>query len=658
MTIPSHHYRYYWFLLGTLILLPTITLSALAQELGCSAEYQVSETLSSGARWDMCWEHKAREGIILHDIHYTPPNATTLEIINQASIAQIHVPYDDNGARYHDVSDYGLGDNNLNNLTAADCPDGHLLQHNGKQILCQITEQRGLAYASAAESLQGEMLRLFSVSHVGEYNYIPEWRFYDDGTIEPVMGATGALQRRRNSTYSAYGWPLDQAGTIGISHIHNYYWRLDFDLAGTAENDFVEELEFVSNENNRRRHKTITPLNYEAARSVAPERMRSWRIVDGSEQNADGHAISYHLEPLYTGHRDIGPSYEPWTFNDFYVTTHNSCEKYISHNPAVDGCRSDVSQFVNGQSLIDSDIVVWYGVTFHHIPRSEDEPRMHAHWSSFTLTPRDWTATNPLASDSPNNDALIYVSSTSNGIIGNLVFTDEDILAFNTANNTWSLHFDGSDVGLGDSRNQDIDAFFLQADTSILFSVTGATSLPDVGEIDDSDIIRFIPNTLGSTTAGSFELYFDGSDVGLTRNSENIDAIHILVNGDIIISTKGNVIVGNVTAKDEDLLRFAPNTLGANTSGYWSVYLDGSNIGLDTSSSEDIYGVWVDNTSENIYLSTRANFTTDTGLNGTGSDIFGCTASTTHVDNCSVLHWQGGLFNYGSETIDGFHIIH
>jgi primary-amine oxidase len=31
-------------------------------------------------------------------------------------------------------------------------------------------------------------------------------------------------------------------------------------------------------------------------------------------------------------------------------------------------------------------------VTFHHVPRDEDEDSMHPHWSGFNLIPRDWTA--------------------------------------------------------------------------------------------------------------------------------------------------------------------------------------------------------------------------------------------------------------------------
>ena len=58
-----------------------------------------------------------------------------------------------------------------------------------------------------------------------------------------------------------------------------------------------------------------------------------------------------------------------------------------------------------------------------------------------------------------------------------------------------------------------------------------------LGAVDDSDILEFTPTKLGNTVEGSFSLYFNGSDVSLTTSDEDIDAIHLLDDGDLIIST-------------------------------------------------------------------------------------------------------------------------
>ena len=367
-----------------------------AAEPNCSAAYYIDETLPNGARWDMCWEHRNNDGIVFSQVHFTPPGGVRTQILAEASISQVHVPYDDNGARYHDITDYGFGGEYMVDLDGGSCPSGSLLQHSGKNVICKELGQRGYAFNGGSQQEQGHELALFSVSKVGAYNYIPYWRFLDDGTIEPVMGATGRLQRTGSN--QLYGWPIRRGTTTGISHIHNYYWRLDFDLGDTRTDEVVKEVNLVPDDGNRQRNLSISTFTTEQARSIDPAQMRSWIIQDTTLTNQDGQPISYELVPTYTGHRDEGPSNEPWTLNDFYVTRYNACERYVSHNPTSNGCTADVSQFVNGESLNNQDLVIYYGITFHHIPRDEDEPNMHAHWDSFRLVPRDVSNTNPLVS--------------------------------------------------------------------------------------------------------------------------------------------------------------------------------------------------------------------------------------------------------------------
>jgi primary-amine oxidase len=366
----------------------------MAQEGECSAPYFIDATLATGSRWTMCWEERVNEGIVLHDITFTPPGQPQRLVLAEANLAQLHVAYDDNGARFHDLSDYGLGGGNLDDLTAAECPGGTLLSNNGRNVLCLLTKPRGYAYKYYDQQLQGEALTLFSASGVGAYNYIVQWAFYDSGAIEPMVGASGQLQRYAVAD-PAHGWPLDAGNVVyGVAHTHNYYWRLDFDLVD-SNNDLVEEIAFTPNGDRSEFTLGLTSLTTEAARPVSPANFRSWRVKDKVVTNGDGHAISYQLEPE-PHHIFHGPAYDPWTQNEFYVTHFNPCERWASHNPTSGGCGNNLSNFVNGENVDGTDGVVWYGHSFHHLPQDEDETYMHTHWSSFVMRPRDWTATNPL----------------------------------------------------------------------------------------------------------------------------------------------------------------------------------------------------------------------------------------------------------------------
>ena len=281
-----------------------------------------------------------------------------------------------------------------------------------------------------------------------------------------------------------------------------------------------------------------------------------------------------------------------------------------------------------------------------------------------TPVPPTATATNtpvPTATNTPvpGGDPVIYVSSSSGGSAGGVSFSDEDILSYDTGSGTWTMFIDGSDIGLSGSGARDVDAFYVMDDGSVLLSFVAATTIPDVGSVDDSDIVRFVPTSTGTTTAGTFEWYFDGSDVELTSNGEDVDAIGFAPDGRLLISTSGSPSVSGVSGdSDEDLLAFTATSLGSTTSGTWAMYFDGSDVGLGTSSSEDTHGTWVDAATNDIYLTTRGSFSV-TGASGTSTDIFVCTPSSLGTTtSCTFsLFWDGSANGFGSETTDGIHIV-
>jgi PKD repeat protein len=241
----------------------------------------------------------------------------------------------------------------------------------------------------------------------------------------------------------------------------------------------------------------------------------------------------------------------------------------------------------------------------------------------------------------------IYITSTSGGSVGGVNFEDEDILAYDGETDTWSMHFDGSDVGLDGSSKRDVRAFELLANGDILLSVNGATTLPDVGSVDASDIVRF-NGTAGPSTSGTFSLYLRGADVGL--GGESIDAIGFAPHGRLVVSTGGSFSVPGASGADEDLI--ALDAGGAS----WSLYFDGSDVDLNDSSSEDVAGVLIDAASGDVYLTTAGAFSVP-GVSGGSSDVFVCKpdalGSTTSCTYTS--YWFGSAHGLTSDVI-GIHI--
>ena len=411
----------------------------------CGDQYYINQTLANGSKWDMCWSHSKNQGIRYHHVFYTPKNSTRRMVLFDASIAQIHVPYDDNGARFHDVSDFGLGNdggnnNNLVELKAAECANGSLGRFNNKAAVCHQIVANGDAYRKGLNRKASQLLRVFSMSKVGQYIYTIEWNFHDDGQINPVIKATGALQRFGSSEDRPQGWVINSAGRVGLAHMHNFYWRLDFDIDGSAENDIVEEINYSFWQG--KRYRRTESFSTEAARSVSPETMRSWLVKDANTTNRKGHNISYEIRLHEAGQREVGPSFEPFSNNDFYVTRSKNCELFASHNASINNCATNnLSEYVNNESIVNQDIVAWVGVSFYHLPRSEDVPKMDAHVSGFQLIPRDWHTTNPNLKVPPPISLRLsasddFVTSASQTILIDALANDTgNGIEFNTLDN-------------------------------------------------------------------------------------------------------------------------------------------------------------------------------------------------------------------------------
>jgi len=376
--------------------LTTATVHASAN---CDNEFRITHKFDNGASWDLCWESRIRENLVLRDIHFTPPNGKALRVLSSARLSQLHVAYDDSDVTYNDVTQYGLGGAYLLPLTEADCPNGKLHAIQTRNALCVWLNESDGGYRTATRARQAQSLHLFSVSQIGAYAYITSWAFHDDGAFVPAVGATGALQRSSQDTDLPYGRVLQgDEDTLWLSHTHNYYWRLDFDLGRSAYDDVVSELRYEINQANQR--VLVTELfEREQARQIDPKTQQLWRIADSRDEHASG----YQLEPTHAGHRFERKQVEPYTEFDFFVTVAKDCERFASQNARFNpDCQNHVLQFVDGQALQGEDIVVWNRVAFHHVPRSEDQRHMHTHWDEFVIRPFNVHSGTNTLSDIPN----------------------------------------------------------------------------------------------------------------------------------------------------------------------------------------------------------------------------------------------------------------
>lgn len=172
---------------------------------------------------------------------------------------------------------------------------------------------------------------------------------------------------------------------------------------------------------------------------------------------------------------------------------------------------------------------------------------------------------------SPDIDAVhvlsngnIILSMENNETYDGTTYSDGSLVEFNPNNGDASLYFDGDLF----SGSEDIDAMSLTPTGNLILSTSTGATLGGLG-FSPGDLVEYDPDTDIAT------LLFDGDNFKL---GEDIDAVHFLANGNIILSTENDATLGDGTVweidfEDGDLVEYDFVTETA------SLYFDESEVG-------------------------------------------------------------------------------
>ncbi|OAI48440.1 hypothetical protein AYO44_06915 [Planctomycetaceae bacterium SCGC AG-212-F19] len=324
------------------------------------------------------------------------------KVLKYVGLAELFTAYDQGEPRPRDFSQ---GYKIIPIVPGVDCSSGEwckvfdtkgqeIAKGNPAQVMLH-EEKTGPNYLGAYGRVPGKTLVLWTSLHFSGppdgYTFVVRWKFRDDGTLIPEVGATGVPQHLRTGDTSptgAFVGMKNKEKVFAPSHVHNFLYRLDFDIDG--EENVVEEFNWEKENDAKNAPKakcTWTPILTETGRSLNPETFRSWRIVNRNSKNALGHPRSYHLLPGNTGIFRGGVAKEAATQADLWVTL---------YKPDEFGGMDALPKYVNEESVENKDVVLWYWLSLHHFPRSEDWMHQPMIWKSFELVPRDFLDESPL----------------------------------------------------------------------------------------------------------------------------------------------------------------------------------------------------------------------------------------------------------------------
>ncbi len=196
--------------------------------------------------------------------------------------------------------------------------------------------------------------------------------------------------------------------------------------------------------------------------------------------------------------------------------------------------------------------------------------------------------------------ALMYFSTTRNAGSAVSGFSDSNVTAWWPAGLSVGLDVEALGVSaISGNDAADIDALHvLDADTFLMSFLGNNVSVPGVGTVHDEDVVRFDAAAELAVPGTGWTLEIDGSAIGLNGGAADIDALHMLPNGDYLVSFAGTATVPTqgaltIAVPDEDIVRLvrASPLGGPVVAAYFEPYMSGSSIGLDASNAGDIDGI-------------------------------------------------------------------
>ncbi|HYT91593.1 MAG TPA: hypothetical protein VEL76_22965 [Gemmataceae bacterium] len=342
--------------------------------------------------WKVRWGTVQGYGVFIKDAFFKPgPTEPWIQVLGDARLSEIFVPYHPGSPRYWDVS-YNFP---LCQMTPEDAgPFGKLLRSKPGEYPTVVQEVRdrgliwrGITASGEERARRGQELVVWGCLLAANYRYIIEYGFQDDGSVTFRMGSTG-----RNLT-----------GATTQGHMHNGLWRIDVNLDGPRNSVYlVEHIEPLSDlKGDKIRAKSVvTPFNggKEGAADWNAEKFTMLRVVNDQRKNKRGDPLTYDLMPLRAGNaRHYGGDREVCTHHDFWVTCARPGEIKYPEVPKY---------AARGESIMDADVVLWHSAAMHHEPRTEDGKVIDGQfvgvtpvgWAGFSLRPRNLFDGTPLYS--------------------------------------------------------------------------------------------------------------------------------------------------------------------------------------------------------------------------------------------------------------------
>jgi primary-amine oxidase len=393
------------------------------------ASFSLDGRLLSWQNWQMRLGFNYREGLLLHTVGFRDGQRLR-PIAHRLSFAEMIVPYRDPTPDHYrrtafDIGEWGLGFMTTSLERGCDCLgeitylDAVLHDTAGEprtipNAICIHEEDHGVLWkhVDAASGTEVRRSRRLVVSFhvtVANYEYLVYWRFYQDGSIECEVQATGIMVTSYfpEGSQPPYGALVDQR-TYAPFHQHFIVARLDLDIDGQVNTVYATQSQAlpVDSANPYGLGLVVqdTPLRTESEgkQDYDWQVQRAWKVVNETARNGLGNPVGYKLVPTGCFPAMLDPSSPAFrraevVGHTLWVTPYRADERWPCGDfPNLSEHDSGLPRWTaQNRSIENADVVLWYVFGIHHITRPEDWPVMPVDSTSFWLKPVGFFDRNP-----------------------------------------------------------------------------------------------------------------------------------------------------------------------------------------------------------------------------------------------------------------------
>jgi hypothetical protein len=320
---------------------------------GTAGQYQLTISQNNSPLWEMLvirpsassGNSEERSGIEVRDVKYKGKS-----VLKRGHAPILNVQYEADACGPYRDWQYAEGFFNAPAEGASDPAPGIRILAAGQSAKTSLDSGIDSGnFAGVAVYTQNNETILVSEMDAGWYRYMSEWRFANDGTIRP-----------------RYGFGATTNSCVCNEHNHNIYWRFDFDIVNSTNKIFQIE----------RGRKFMKPVTSETTRLRNYQTNRSFLI-----QNSSGEEAYLLVPSLSDGKTNDFGAGDFW-FLKYQAGTNGEPDEI--DDPNGEELKANFAPWLNNESLLNQDVVVWYAGHYGH--NSDGESLLNPDHSGTVLT--------------------------------------------------------------------------------------------------------------------------------------------------------------------------------------------------------------------------------------------------------------------------------